>query len=150
MFSSNLNFLKMVGCFTCYLTEYIRKCQHQKNSAFAIGQWKINLVLSIYIWKTCWKLFKLLRVIDGPSQLNTLTLVDIFNAINLHLLNVVANIHQSPNHHKDSKLPGNKYCLIIITVIDLTGRDLWFTMRFWIFTTEFFVIIELFEDKIKI
>ena len=54
---------------------------------------------------------------------NPLTLVDIFNAINLHLLNVVANIHQSPNHHKDSKLPGNKYCLIIITVIDLTGRD---------------------------
>ena len=79
-----------------------------------------------------------MRVIDGPSQPNPLTLVDIFNAINLHLLNVVANIHQSPNHHKDSKLPGNKYCLIIITVVDL---------RFWIFTTEFFVIIELFEDK---
>ena len=89
-----------------------------------------------------------MRVIDGPTQPNPLTLVDIFNAINLHLLNVAANIHQSPNHHKDSKLPGNKYCLIIITVIDLTGRDLWFTLRFWIFTTEFFVIIELFH-KIK-
>ena len=67
---------------------------------------------------------KLLRVIDGPSQPNPLTLVDIFNAINLYLLNVVANIHQSPNHHKDLKLPGNKYCLIIITVINLTGRNL--------------------------
>ena len=73
---------------------------------------------------------KLLRVIDGPSQPNPLTLVDIFNVINLHLLNVVANIHQSPNHHKDSKLPGNKYCLIIITVIDLMGRDSLFLMRF--------------------
>ena len=117
MFSSNLNFLKMVGCFTCYLTEYIRKCQHQKNSAFAIG---FPFTYERHVENHC----KLLRVIDGPSQPKPLTLVDIFNAINLHLLNVVANIHQSPNHHKDSKLPGNKYCLIIITVIDLTGRDL--------------------------
>ena len=34
-----------------------------------------------------------------------------------------------------------------LTGLDLTVRDSWFTMRFWIFTTEFFVIAGLFTTR---
>ena len=36
---------------------------------------------------------------------------------------------------------------LVASGFDLMGRDSWFTTRFWIFTTEFFVIMSLFTTR---
>ena len=40
-----------------------------------------------------------------------------------------------------------QYSAKLNAVFDLTGHDLWFTTRFWIFTTEFFAIMSIFTTR---
>ena len=58
--------------------------------------------------------------------------------------NVKSNIDQHQMQLQDTMIVTVKTSVSESSGFDLTGRDSWFTTRFWISTTEFFVIMTLF------
>ena len=58
-------------------------------------------------------------------------------------------IHAFPVKHNLHKSGLRLPYTFVITEFDLTGRDSWFPTKFWIFTTEFFVIMILFTKRLN-